>query len=245
MEKQILLALTKNKSIWELFYNMPILFENITWSQILINLILLFRKDTFFNLIGTKSYYPQATPNCRYYIKPNDGSCGKGIKIVNIMPSESIQDHIICPEIMTPLININDKKYKYDYRVWIGIKSDLTYYICPTLIRRISNIPFSLNTDLGSLTNTSLYSDRTYYKDEILYCKINSIVKNVLTNLSPINETQLMLTGWDFIENEYNELFVLEVNPNPSINIQHSQVMIEFLNWVELENIKVIKINVH
>lgn len=233
MKHQILLSLTKFKSSWDLLYGVPIIFDNITWNQLLINLILLFRKDTFFSLVGTCSYYPQPTPNCRYYIKPNGGSCGKCIQIVRTLPKELILDHTICPEIICPLIAIDDKKYKYDYRVWIGIKSDLTYYICPTLIRRISNIPFNLNTDYGSLTNTALYSDQFDYQDNILYNKINDVVKDVLTKLSPTNESQLMLTGWDFIENEQNELFVLEVNPNPAINIQHTQVMTEFLNWVK------------
>ena len=40
-----------------------------------------------------------------------------------------------------------------------------------------------------------------------------------------------MLTVWDFIENENNEVFVLEVNPNLSLNIQHEPVMREFLKW--------------
>lgn len=230
--EQILLSLTKNKSTWELLRNVPIMFDNVSWNMLLHNLIPLFRKDTFFDLVGKHDYYPQPIPNCRYYIKPNDGSCGKGIKIVNSLPNNPISDHTICPEIVTPLISINGKKCKYDYRVWIAIKSDLTYFICPTLIQRISNVPFNLESEYGSLTNTALYSDQFDYRDEMLYDKINIVVKEVLTKLTPIDDSCVMLTGWDFIENESKKLFVLEVNPNPSINIQHTQSMTEFLDFM-------------
>lgn len=233
MEHQILSSLATINSTWDLLRDIPL--EITNWEMILTNLTPLFRKNTFFDLVGTCNYYPQSTSNCRYYIKPNDGSCGKGIRIVNSLPNEPIQDHTICPEIVTPLISINNKKYKYDYRVWIAIKSNLTYFICPTLIKRISNIPFSLETDYGSLTNTALYSDQFDYKNNVLHDKINNIVSDILTKLLPIENSCLMLTGWDFIENESNDLFVLEVNPNPSINIQHTQVMTEFLNWIKIE----------
>lgn len=245
---QILLSLTKIKSTWDLLRDIPIIFENVDWDMITVNLIPLFRKDTFFNMIGKKNYYPQQTPNCRYYIKPNDGSCGKGIQITHTLPLTPIDGYTICPEIITPLILVKNKKCKYDYRVWIGICTDLTYFICPTLIRRISTIPFSLDTTYGSLTNTSLYSEQFNYQNDDLYNKIDYIVKDVLIQLLPntsnisdtsntyttYNRIHLMLTGWDFIENEYGELFVLEVNCNPSINIQHTQVMTEFLNWISL-----------
>jgi hypothetical protein len=217
----------------------PAIFENVLWDMILTNLTPLFRKDTFYNIVGNKNYYPQPTPNCRYYIKPNDGSCGKGIYIENTKPSKAIEGFTICPEIITPLMLVNDKKYKYDYRVWIGIKSDLTFFVCPTFILRVSMVPFSLDTIYGSLTNTALYSEQFNHQDVILYDKINYIVKDVLEQLPSNtrhedNLTHLMLTGWDFIENENGELFVLEVNCSPSINIQHTQVMTEFLNWISL-----------
>lgn len=63
--------------------------------------------------------------------------------------------------------------------------------------------------------------------------KINNIVQHVLSKLPPKHENSIMLTGWDFIENEHNEVFVLEVNPNLSLNIQHEKVMREFLRWIE------------
>lgn len=235
---QVLSSLTKVKSIWELMYSVAFEFDNVTWEMVLVNLIPLFRKDTFFNMIGTKKYYPQPTPNCRYYIKPNDGSHGKGIQIVKTLPLNNMDGYTICPEIITPLISNGTYKYKYDYRVWIGIKKNLTYFICPTLVRRISTIPFNLDTIDGSLTNTSLCARHFNHQDPILYDKIDNVVGDVMKYLLPDmqvtedNRPHLMLTGWDFIENESGELFVLEVNCNPGINIQHIQVMMEFLNWI-------------
>lgn len=236
---QILLSLSKIKSAWELLYEIPTDFENVHWNFVLPNLTQLFRKDTFFELIHTKKYYPQPTQNCRYYIKPNEGSCGKGIQVVNELPSQKIVGHTICPEIITPLISIENMHYKYDYRVWIGIDLELNYFVCPTIIRRVSTVPFSLDTAYGSITNTSLYSEQFDHTDSELYEKINCIVKDILTNLKPLKQIEplsdkkyLMLTGWDFIENKFGELFVLEVNCNPSINILHKQVMTEFLNWI-------------
>ena len=239
---QILSSLTKVKSVWDILREVPS--ENMNWVMLIDNLIPLFRKNTFFDLVSTKSYYPQSMPNCRYYIKPNDGSCGKGIQIVNFLPPNPIEGYTICPEIITPPIIIGTNKYKYDYRVWIGIQSDLKYFICPTLIKRVSTVPFSLDTMYGSFTNTSLYSEQFDHQDSELYDKINMIVMDVLKSLLlftpgfsvrreeniPDTDTKLMLTGWDFIENESGELFVLEVNCNPGINIQHTQVMTEFLN---------------
>lgn len=238
---QILPSLILIKSIWELMYIMPIIFERVYWDMILSNLIPLFRKDTFSRIVNSKTYYPQETPNCRYYIKPNGGSCGKGIQIVNELPLFEIKDCTICPEIISPLIEIDNKKYKCDYRVWIAIQSDLTYFVCPTLIRRISSVPFSLISEYGSLTNTSLYSNQDDYQDILLYNKINLIVadilkslhsdtSNVLDEIDP--KKHLMLTGWDFIENEYGDVFVLEVNCNPGICIQHVQIMTEFLEYI-------------
>ena len=104
-------------------------------------------------MVGKEKYYPQPTPNCRYYIKPNEGSCGKGIKIVNRYPIIFDDNYTVCPEIITRLKN---KRFKYDYRVWIGIKNDLSYYVCKTLICRISNIPFSLETQEGTLRTKEL-----------------------------------------------------------------------------------------
>jgi hypothetical protein len=234
MNDKILSSLVTIKSTWRLLCEIPLEFEMTSWEMILSNLTLLFRKDTFFNLVSQKDYYPQPTPNCRYYIKPNEGSCGHGIKIVDTYPEKIIEGYTICPEIITPLIEKDNKKYKYDYRVWIGIRSDLTYYICPTFIRRISNIPFSLDSEYGSLTNTALYSDQFDFQDAKLYEKINKIVQDILTMITPSNRNQVMLTGWDFIENEHKDVFVLEVNPNPSINIQHTQVMTEFLSWINM-----------
>ena len=231
MVTHIIRTMIKVKSVWQLLNTIAIQFENVDWKMILENLSPLFRKNSFYELIGKEKYYPQATPNCRYYIKPVHGTCGHGIKIVNHFPENMLEDHIVCPEIITPLIEKDGKLFKYDYRVWIGIKSDLTYYICPTFIKRISNVPFSLDTDYGSLTNTALYSDQFDYEDEQLYEKINNIVQHILSKLTPNNENDIMLTGWDFIENENNEVFVLEVNPNLSLNIQHEPVMREFLKW--------------
>lgn len=198
---RILLSLNKFKSIWELMYNIPINISDkkeLNWVMIIENLIPLFRKDTFIKLIGKNKYYPQETENCRYYIKPNDGSCGRDIKIVDKLPP-IIEGYTICPEIITPLIL---KKYKYDYRVWIGIQSNLEYFVCPTIIQRISTIPFNLNSTNGSLTNTALYSDQCDYQNVELYIKIIDIVSDVLKHLDVGSDKNLMLTGWDFIENE-------------------------------------------
>jgi len=232
----ILNLLHKYRSIWELLYDVPIECKFCMWTNILDNLMELFRKNTFYNLIGNEKYYPQPTENCRYYIKPNNGSFGRGIKLVNSLNNiTNIDDHIICPEIITPCITIDEKQYKYDYRVWIGIKSDLSYFICPTFIKRISNIPFDITITDGSITNTCLYSDQFDYQDYYLYKKVNTIVHDVIKKLTTKNENKVMLTGWDFIENQNNELFVLEVNPNPSINFQHLNVMTEFLNWINIQ----------
>lgn len=231
----ILLPLIKFKSIWDLLRETPIIFDNINWVMIINHLIPLFRKDTFFNMVGTEKYYPQPTLNCRYYIKPNDGSCGKGIQITYDIPLP-IEGYTICPEVISPLMKIDGKGFKYDYRVWVGICSNLEYFICQTLILRRSNIPFSLDSTFGSLTNTALYADQFDHQNIELYNKINLIVKNVLDHLSPSTDEEhnIMLTGWDFIENESNELFVLEVNCNPAINIQHQQIMTEFLNSIHI-----------
>ena len=231
MVNHIIRTLIKVKSVWQLLNTITIQFENINWKMILENLPPLFRKNSFCELVSKEKYYPQATPNCRYYIKPVHGTCGHGIRVVNHFPENILDDHIVCPEIIPSLIEKDGKLYKYDYRVWVGIKADLTYYVCPTFIKRISNVPFSLDTDYGSLTNTALYSDQFDYEDEELYKKINKIVRHVLSKLTPNNENDIMLTGWDFIENQNNEVFVLEVNPNLSLNIQHEPVMREFLKW--------------
>jgi hypothetical protein len=236
MEQHILQSLTKIKSSWELLSTESIVFDNVEWTMILENLIQLFRKNTFFKLVGNEKYYPQPTPNCRYYIKPNDGSRGQGIYILNSKPNLPIENYTVCPEIIPSLMEKDGKFYKYDYRVWIGIKSDLTYYICPTFNRRTSNIPFDITSENGSITNTALYSSHVDYQDIILYNKINIIVQNVLLKLKNTDENKITLTGWDFIENENQDVFLLEVNPNPSINIQHTQMMTEFLNWANMIN---------
>lgn len=231
--------LSKHKSIWEIMtYNPQIYnYENIFWTMILENLTDLFRKDTFFKLVHNEKYYPQPTQNCRYYIKPNNGSGGKNIKIVNSLNNLKLIDETASPEILTPCVIKDGIKYKYDYRVWIGIKSDLSYYICPTLIKRVSNIPFDITKKDGSITNTSLYSDRVDETNEIIYNKINLIVNDVLKKINPIQlNNQIMLTGWDFIENETGDMYVLEVNPNPSTNIQHINVFNEFIIWLNLLN---------
>jgi len=236
--EQILSSLSKVKSSWELLYNIPLSFNVIKWELLIENLIPLFRKDSFEKILNKKEYYPQPTPNCRYYIKPNDGSCGKGIIILNSKPQYQIKDHTICPEIITPLVVINEKKYKYDFRVWIGISSNLEYYICPTFIKRISTIPFDISKNEGSLTNTSLYSEQFNYKNNQMYNQMDKIVQDILNSLEPFNQisnskNQVMLTGWDFILNENNQLFVLEVNCSPGINILHKEVMLEFLGWID------------
>ena len=243
---QIIQSLPKIKSAWELLYYVPITFKHVNWIPIIDMVTPLFRKDTFFRLIGDKNYYPQPTPNCRYYIKPNDGSCGKGIEIVDSLPLDLDKNYIACPEIITPLIkssgtNLNHG-YKYDYRVWIGIcysQTDLTYFICPTFILRVSSIPFNPKEKNGSLTNTSLYSEQFNYNNVELYEKVNIIVKDVLNEIKIINQledkfkqTNVMLTGWDFIVNESGDVFVLEVNCSPGINILHEKVMKEYLNWI-------------
>jgi hypothetical protein len=234
---QILLALPKIKSAWELLYLNPVIFPNIKWIPLINNLIPLFRKDSFYNLIGSEPYYPQPTPNCRYYIKPNDGSCGKGIRIVNSKPIEPDNNYTVCPEIITPLIIKSNGKFKYDYRVWVGVTEKLEFYVCPTLILRVSTIPFNINEVVGSLTNTSLYSEQFNCPDTNLYNQIVPIVKNVLDKLPKIsslntNEKQVMLTGWDFIVDESGKMFVLEVNCSPGINILHMDVMTEYLEWL-------------
>ncbi len=230
---RILSILPQVKSTWELLYNLNF-HEKNNWIELHDNLIPLFRKDTFYSLVGHEPYYPQPTPNCRYYIKPNDGSCGKGIKIVNVKPLEPIESYVVCPEIITPLITTPDGlKYKYDYRVWVGIRGDLEFYVCPTLIKRISTIPFNINESVGSLTNTSLYSEQSNYHDESLYKQICPIVANVLSKLPEIKANkQAMLTGWDFIVGESGDVYVLEVNCSPGINILHSEVLTEYLNWI-------------
>ena len=197
---KILESMPKIKSSYELLYNIPLEFNNTCWDLILDNLIPLFIKYTFYEIYNKKKYYPQEKPNCRYYIKPNDGSCGKGITIVNSKPKYKIEGYTICPEILTPLHVIDGKKFKYDYRIWIGISSNLEYYICPTFIKRISNISFNINKIDGSLTNTSLYSEQINYTNELIYDKINNIVKDVLNHLIPIDvskdsKNHIMLTG--------------------------------------------------
>ncbi len=226
--------LPKVKSSWELLYNLNSPEKN-NWIELHDNLIPLFRKDSFFSLVGNEPYYPQPTPNCRYYIKPNDGSCGKRIQIVNAKPDKPDDKWVTCPEIIPRLITTPDGlKYKYDYRVWVGIKGDLEFYVCPTLIKRTSTIPFNINESAGSLTNTSLYSEQSNYNDESLYKQICLIVADVLSKLSGIKANrQAMLTGWDFIVGESGEVYVLEVNCSPGINILHSDVMTEYLNWVQ------------
>lgn len=241
---QIIQSLSKVKSVWELLYYNTIVFDNVNWVSIIDFLTPLFRKDTFFKMVGHKNYYPQPTPNCRYYIKPNDGSCGKGIKIVettevNDYLNKLSNNYTICPEICCPLLtDINGLSYKYDFRIWIGICSNLDYFICPTFILRVSNIPFDINKTDGSLTNTSLYSEQFDYENVELYSKANIIVKDILSNMSnniksQFDKLDIMLTGWDFIMSESNELFVLEVNCSPGINILHKKVMGEFLCWIE------------
>jgi len=217
-------------------------YDNVSWDFLLDNLILLFRKDTFYNLCNKKSYYPQETINCRYYIKPNDGSCGKGIKIINSKPEYPIENYTICPEIISNPIIRNGQKFKCDFRVWIGICSDLKYFVCPTFIKRVSTIPFDIKNEIGSLTNTSLYAEQTNYKNKKMYIQINCIVNDILKNFSPLNivsnKKHIMLTGWDFILNENNKLFVLEVNCSPGICILHKQVLMEFLTWINELNKK-------
>jgi hypothetical protein len=239
----ICLSLSQYKSSWELIYNIPMIFDNVSWDLILDNLVLLFRKDTFYNLFGNEDYYPKQTPNCRYYIKPNNGACGKNIQIVNSLPLQPIPNHIICPEIITPLIYVENKGFKFDYRVWIGITSDLEYFICPTIILRQSTIPFDINNSLGSLTNTSLYSEQFNLKNDQLYLQIDNIVNDVLNKLKQINLTNsqikftdskihLMLTGWDFILDKSDKLYVLEVNCSPGMNILHKEVIEDFIGWI-------------
>jgi hypothetical protein len=203
-------------------------------------------------MVGDKYYYPQPTPNCRYYIKPNDGSCGKGIKIINsedidtILEVNTNNNYVICPEIISPLLSDSDgNKYKYDFRIWVGICSNLDYFICPTFIQRICKIPFDINNIEGSLTNTSLQSEPNNYQNLELYNKANVIVKDVLDDIKYKNNIlqdkslNIMLTGWDFILNETNDLFVLEVNCSPGINITHEKVMGEYLSWInKLDQIK-------
>ncbi len=226
-------VLPKVKSSWELLYNLNSYDKN-NWIELHDNLIPLFRKNSFYNLVGHEPYYPQPTPNCRYYIKPNDGSCGKGIQIVNVKPMEPVESCVVCPEITPRLITTPDGlKYKYDYRVWVGITGDLEFYVCPTLIKRISTIPFNINESAGSLTNTSLYSDQINCQDDSLHKQICMIVADVLSKLPEINANkQAMLTGWDFIVGESGEVYVLEVNCSPGINILHLEVLIEYLNWI-------------
>lgn len=230
---KILSVLSQVKSSWELLYNLNS-HEKINWIELHDNLIPLFRKDSFYSLVGYEPYYPQPTQNCRYYIKPNDGSCGKGIQIVNVKPMEPVESCVVCPEIITPLIiNPDGLQYKYDYRVWVGITGDLEFYVCPTLIKRISTIPFNINYSAGSLTNTSLYSEQLNCQDGNLYKQISQIVTDVLSKLSGIKTNkQAMLTGWDFIIGESGEVYVLEVNCSPGINILHSDVITEYLNWI-------------
>lgn len=233
IKQQILTELPRIKSSWELLYNLPMDFHNICWIPILDNLISLFRKNTFYNLVGTEDYYPQPTINCRYYIKPDNGSEGKNILIVSSLPEYIPPNHTICPEILSPLIN----EYKYDFRVWVGITSELNYYICPTFILRLSNIPFNINLAIGSLTNTALYSEQFDYKDNDMLQQIDYIIQHIMMKLTPIkyDKTHIMLTGWDFIFDQSGKLFVLEVNCNPSINILHKQVMTEFIHWINMK----------
>lgn len=217
--------LSNFKSVWELMYSTVI--EN-NWVMILENLTDLFRKDSFKNIVGQKNYYPQTTIKCRYYIKPNDGSCGKGIEISNTFISK--EGYTTTPEIICPMIEIDSIKYKYDYRVWISIREDLTYFICPTFIQRVSMLPFDKDKIDGSLTNISLYSKIIEYQNNELYNKVEFIVGDVLKSLQKKESNKLMLTGWDFIENQDGELFVLEVNCNPGLNPQYTQVMEEFIS---------------
>jgi hypothetical protein len=223
--------LPRIKSSWELLYNLPMDFQHICLVSILDNLIVLFRKNTFNDLVGKEHYYPQPTANCRYYIKPDNGSCGKNIQIVLSLPEQPIPNHTICPEILSPLHN----SCKYDFRVWIGITSQLQYYICPTFILRLSNYHFDINNSLGSLTNTALYSDHFDYQDKDLLLQVDNIVRHTLMKLPaiiyPDTKTHVMLTGWDFILDQSGKLFVLEVNCNPSICILHKQVITEFIDW--------------
>lgn len=88
---------------------------------------------------------------------------------------------------------------------------------------------------MGSLTNTSLYSDQFDYENNFLYAKINLIIKDVLSNLLKDDGNNIMLTGWDFIEDINGNVFILEVNCNPSINIQHIQVLNEFFDWINTQ----------
>lgn len=223
-------------SIWELLYNTIQDKENEIWVPILPNLSILFHKDTFYEIVHNKPYYPQPTPNCRYYIKPNNGSGGKGIFITE--RKTQLDGYTCCPEIICPYIWRDNKKYKYDFRIWVGISAELKYFICPTFIQRISNIPFSenKNSSLGAITNTALYSDQYNYINHELYCKIEHIVNDILQLCKPIQgENKIMLTGWDFIENQNHEIYVLEVNCNPSLNILHQDVLHEFIEWLSIQ----------
>lgn len=225
------------KSIWEIFYTIPFESENDLWCQIIENLSPLFRKNTLHNLISSKKYYPQIKSDCRFYVKPNNGSCGKGIKILNhdsqILKSYlDDEDYTICPEIISKLINKNGKNYKSDYRVWIAIKQNLDYHIFPTFIQRISNIPFDINSEYGSITNTALYSDQFDYYNKKMFNQINIIVSDVLKHCDKLNSDKFMLTGWDFIEDDSGKIYLLEVNCNPSLCVLHYQVMTEFLTWI-------------
>eukprot|EP01038_Epipyxis_sp_PR26KG_P015448 gene15448-20842_t len=224
---QILNHLVKIKSIWQLFYELQSdLFGN--WTMVLQNLVPLFRKDTFKEL--NSEFYPKVTPNCRYYIKPNDGAGGKGILIVNEL-QRPLAGYTITPEIITPLIN----GMKYDYRVWIGITGNLDYFICPTFIKRKSTVAFDITSNAGSLTNLSLYSVQENFQDVELYNHVHLIVHSILHKLTPVKSDEFMLTGWDFIHDCNHELFVLEVNCNPGVTIEYMDIMIEFLdNYMKL-----------
>lgn len=231
--EQILQTLGKYSSVWSILTEMPKLIENVEWVQLLAHLMPLFRKDTFHNIVKDKNYYPSVTPNCRYYIKPNNGSYGRGIQITNSYPLDVPNDCTVTPEIISPLIEIDGLFYKYDYRVWIGICDDLSYYICPTFIKRTSKVPFNIKSSYGSLTNTALYSEHSDCQNDKLYIEMDLIVKDILELMPKGNKSNcVMLTGWDFIEGIDGKLYVLEVNCNPSINLQHQQVMTEILNWI-------------
>lgn len=251
MKETIIKSISKVKSVWELFNVQPIIFATFNFTILIDCLISLFRKNTFYNLYHNKHYYPQPSFNCRYYIKPNDGSCGKGIKIVenlNEISDVEKDNRTICPEILTDLILIDEKYYKYDYRVWVGIKKNidnsLSYYICPSFIMRVqTNYEFDINNKQSLLTNTSLGAETFVLQIDPntndIFRQIDEIIKDVLEHLTHnlpkiIDDNtypDIMLTGWDFIVDKNLKIFVLEVNCSPSICEYHKILMDEFLSW--------------
>lgn len=191
-------------------------------------LIPLFRKDTLLATLKDKQYIPQITPNCRWFRKPNTGTCGMGITIHDVRP-EYDEDYSLSPEVLSDLCD----GHKYDWRVWVGICSDRSYHICLPAVQRISQYIFSNRCLEGSITNIAQGSTPIFHDNLPIIDKIDVVVKDVVDLIiTTPRKNSFMLTGWDFIVDKNGQVVLLEINSSPGMSNKHKPLMDNFLQWV-------------